>query len=157
VVLAIVMSSSSKDDAPVAAGPSPSLDVSEPTSDAATTTEDVTVPESETTTTTSAVDSADRPNAGGWFAVVSSGLKSDPAVRGQVERAAGSVAGAVVIDTDDYYTLPRATAGKPPDYFPAANALAAAVGPFSSLEETQAWCGQNRPGEPCNPRQLAQP
>jgi hypothetical protein len=99
------------------------------------------------TTTATAPPTAVPP---GWYAVIESAPKdagSRDALRSEVARYG---ARGMVIDTDDY----RTGDGQAPEYLPAPGVLAAAVGPFSSLDEVQTWCAGHDGDRGCHARQL---
>jgi hypothetical protein len=123
--------------------------------DAVATTVTVATTTTATTATTAAPDTttATAPPTAvppGWYAVIESAPKdagSRDALRSEVARYG---ARGMVIDTDDY----RTGDGQAPEYLPAPGVLAAAVGPFSSLDEVQTWCAGHDGDRGCHARQL---
>ncbi len=101
-----------------------------------------------------AIGATGLPIVQGWVAVIASDFKS-PEVMARLNGIAASVPGAVVVDIDDYLTLPLAEAGKAPDFFPRGGTYAAVVaGSFFGPVDVERFCSTRGPGQSCNVRQL---
>ncbi len=84
-----------------------------------------------------------------WFAVVLS-VRKDGADRDALLQELAHIGDGRIVDTDDV----RTGDGRAPDYLPAPGLLVAAVGPFNSREQVEAWCGGYGGAQGCQARRL---